>query len=72
MTPKKWYPHRGTRIYLFGEFNQRDLRDEEGGRVARQSRRAQDKAPHDVAVAAHDLDRHVLTRLGALHPVRPR
>ena len=58
--------------YLFRELDERDLRDEEGGSVARESSRAQDEAPHHVAVAAHHLDRNVLPRLGAFHPARHR
>lgn len=55
-------------MHLLRELDQGDLGDEKSGRVARLDRRADDEAPHHVAVAAHNLHRHVLSRLRALHP----
>lgn len=54
--------------YLLRELDQSDLRHKQGGGVARLDGRAEHEAPHDVAVAAHHLHRHVLSRLRSLHP----
>lgn len=58
----------GLLLYLLRELDKRDLRDEECGRVAGLNSGAEHEASHDVAVAADDLYRHVLPRLGTLHP----